>query len=273
MIPFKLGWMRDLPDFRDYTLNTPAVKAVTSNAVAPKVVPTTMDLRKWCTPIEDQGQLGSCTANAAAGLLEYFENKAFGKYTNASRLFIYKATRNLLRWQGDTGAYLRSTMQSLAYFGAPEELYWPYDITKFDVEPSAFCYAFAENYKALTYYRLDPPGTALAQVLANVKNNLINGLPSMFGFTVYSSISNSPEIPFPKTGDQVAGGHAIMAVGFNDDHPTNTDKGALLIRNSWGTSWGTAGYGWLPYKYILSGLATDFWSLVKADYVDSSLFK
>ena len=105
--------------------------------------------------MEDQGTLGSCTANAGVGLVEYFERKAFGRHIDASRLFLYKVTRNLLRLTGDTGAYLRSTMGAMRLFGVPPEEYWEYDISQFDKEPPAFCYAFASNYQAIKYVRLD----------------------------------------------------------------------------------------------------------------------
>jgi C1A family cysteine protease len=242
-----------------------------------KAAPTAVDLREWCSPIEDQKSIGSCTAHAGVGMLEYYQRRAFGKHIDGSRLFLYKVTRNLLGWTGDTGAYLRDTMKALVMCGVPPEQYWPYDIAKYDEEPSAFLYALGDNYEAVKYYRLDPAGTTRAQRLEAIKSNLAAGLPSMFGFTVYSSIPASGdgkgEIPFPTTGDTVQGGHAVLAVGYDDAKKIGTAKGALLIRNSWGTGWGMAGYGWLPYAYVLKGLANDFWSLVQAEFVDTDLFK
>ena len=103
----------------------------------------------------------------------------------------------------------------------------------------------------------------------------------MFGFTVYSSISQASKdgkIPYPATGEKVEGGHAVVAVGFDDNmkiknkNSSETTTGAILIRNSWGESWGDNGYGWLPYKYILKGQAVDFWNLIKADYLNTGNF-
>jgi C1A family cysteine protease len=275
-----MGWERDLPDFRDRTAATDEVRKILSRSqrlkkLGSKKLPAAVDLRKWCSPIEDQGDLGSCTANAGAALLEYYERRALGQYLDASRLFLYKATRNLLKWKGDQGAYLRTTMKAMALFGVPPESYWPYKIVDFDAEPPAFCYAFASSYKAMQYYRLDPPGLARKDILANVKRQLAAELPSMFGFTVYSSmpaIGEGGDIPFPDDGDSVEGGHAIAAVGYDDGRKIGKQKGALLIRNSWGTDWGEKGYGWLPYAYVERGLADDFWTLVRAEYVDTSLF-
>ena len=170
----------------------------------------------------------------------------------------------------------------MVLFGIPPEDYWPYDIAKFDDEPPAFCYAFAQNFQALSYYRLDPPNTPKDALLKRIKTNLAAGLPSMFGFTVYSSISQAGttgKIPYPTPGEQVLGGHAIDAVGYDDklgiknSNPGGAEtKGALLIRNSWDKSWGDSGYGWLPYDYVLKGLATDWWSLLKNEWVDTGLF-
>ena len=283
---FGLGWVRDLPDFRDYSPENEKIKPLLKklNVLStPASLPVKIDLRAWCAPIEDQGALGSCTANAGVGMIEFYEKKAYGVWLDASRLFLYKATRNLLGWTGDTGAYLRTTMGAMALFGVPPEKYWPYKIASFDAEPTAFLYAFAQSFQAINYYRLDPVGTTPANLLNQIKTNLAGNLPSMFGFTVYDSISQANgagkgKIPFPCSTDKVAGGHAIMAIGYDDTlaiKNTNggkTTTGALLIRNSWGTSWGDVGYGWLPYEYVLKGLAVDWWTLISEKYVETTKF-
>jgi C1A family cysteine protease len=297
---FGMGWLRDNPDMRDYTLDQddvkPKFKILEQRSVkddlkkvgvlkesAPKL-PAVVDLRQWCAPIEDQRSLGSCTANAGVGVVEYFERRSFGRYIDASRLFLYKVTRNLMGWTGDTGAYLRTTMAALALFGTPPERYWPYTDAQpnFDEEPSAFCYAFGQNYQAIRYYRLDPGGTSTATLLSRIKTWLAAGLPSMFGFSVYSSYTQASatgEFPYPTSGESVVGGHAVVAVGYDDGkHIMNANPGAsetvgaLLIRNSWGTSWGTSGYGWLPYDYVLKRLAVDWWSLIKSEWIDTNNF-
>jgi C1A family cysteine protease len=282
-----MGWLPDHPDFRDYSHQHDEIKSLLKGTKLAKAtmpsLATSVDLRAWCSPIENQGSLGSCTANAGVGLLEYFERRAFGNHIDGARLFLYKATRNYMQQTGDTGAYLRTTMGAMVLFGVPPEKFWKYSIPSFDVEPPAFCYSFASNYKAVKYYRLDPIGTTPVQLLSNVKNNLAAGFPSMFGFSVYNSFYQAQvtgKIPLPAlSGDPWKGGHAVVVVGYDDTikiqnsipgSPVTT--GALLIRNSWG-NWGPmGGYLWMPYDFIIKGLADDFWTLISSSYVNSGMF-
>jgi C1A family cysteine protease len=280
MSGLSFGWHRDLPDFRDYDIKTDKVSDIIDKSdslkglVTAKKRPEEVDLREWCSPVENQGKIGSCTSHAAIGMLEYYHKRAYDKHVDLSRLFTYKASRRLLGWNGDTGAYLRTTMQSLVHFGAPPEYYYPYDVSKYDEEPEAFHYALGHSYAATKYYRLDPPGTSPEDLLNGILYCLAAGLPCMFGFVVYDSINEDPGwIRYPKPGDKVTGGHAVMAVGYNDNIGKWNGGGALLIRNSWGKGWGHEGYGWLPYEYVLKSLAVDFWSIVEAGFVGTDLFK
>ena len=297
------GWLAPQPDLRDYTplskqvtnfnkkLGLPSLsslkqarsEATKSLLQSKSGTAGQIDLREWCSPIENQLELGACTAHAAAGIVEYFEKRAFGKHIDASRLFLYKTTRNLMQVSGDTGAWLRETMGALVLCGVPDEKYWPYKIKNFDNEPSGFVYALAENYSTVKFFCHDSQGsdTPAPEVLTSVKSYLSAGIPAMFGFWGFQSFEDSDQpgdIPYPCKGENALWGHAVMAVGYDDDRKiTNLKcktetKGALLIRNSWGKGWGDNGYGWLPYEYVLNGLALDFWSVLDMKWIDTGNF-
>ena len=264
-LQFGMGWLPDIPDYRDYTIEHKEIqKMFKKKSSKEKALPSSVNLQEYCSPVEDQGDIGSCTSQAVVGLVEYFERRAKGEFLDASRRFLYKVTRKLYQQEGDTGAYVRGTIRALQIFGVCPEEYWPYDVSKFDEEPPAFCYAFGLSYQAVKYYRIwDSSPTKL---IGQLKESLAKGLPFAFGFTVYSSIWNaaveeSGDIPLPQNGDKVEGGHAIMAVGYDDA------KRRFLIRNSWGTGWGKQGYGTLPYGYVEKEIADDFWVLVTNEYV------
>jgi C1A family cysteine protease len=300
-----MGWVPDIPSVQDFTPDHEQVLPLLNRTAVPKIARTNAgggvaratrgsgaaaapalarktSLQEWFSPVEDQGEVGSCTANAAVALIEYFQRKSFDRHEDLSRLFVYKVTRNLLGWKGDTGAYIRTAMKALACFGAPPESVWPYDGRPenknplLDAEPTAFCYAYATNFQSLKYFRLDPNGAAPAQVLKNVKSFLAAGLPCMFGFPVYTEFMRPKAgglVAYPKPTSKLSGGHAIAAAGYDDDLEIEGEKGALLIRNSWGTAWGAEGYAWMSYRYITSGLAQDFWTVISQKMVDTGVFE
>ncbi len=280
-----MGWIPDFPDFRDWTEKKREIRDLLKKTSVEKrkKLPSEVDLRKWCSPVKDQGELGSCTAQAAISLLEYYEKRAFNNYIQGSRNFLYKVTRKLLGWEGDSGAFIRTTIGAMVLFGVPPEEYWPYDEKNFDREPTPFCYAFAQNYQAIKYYRLDTPSLSRDALLRRIKSHLASGLALIFGFSVYSSYEQAEEdggkIPYPCEKEKAEGGHALMAVGYSDRIEIKNElcgektEGAILIKNSWGKEWGDGGYGWLPYEYVLRGLAVDWWTIIKNEWVDTSNFK
>lgn len=273
-----MGWQPDLPDIRDfdrrYRAGSRVLDEKKSVSVSDATLPSEINNRAWCSPIENQGALGSCTAQAVIGLVEYMMRRATLDHVNGSRLFVYKVTRNLLGWRGDTGAYLRTAMQAVSMFGVPPERYMPYNVSQFEEEPSAFLYSFADDYRTLNYTRLDRPDQTPEVLLDRVKRMLVGGYCSVFGFSVYSSLGNAADIPLPTAADSLQGGHAVMAVGYDDNHIVpGSSRGSLIIRNSWGTGWGDNGYGYLPYEYLLAGLARDFWTCLKVEWVNTKQFQ
>jgi len=205
--------------------------------------------------VYDQGQLGSCTANAIAAALEFDQMKEKQQVFMPSRLFIYYNERVMEGTVNeDSGAQIRDGIKSVAQQGDCPETLWPYDITKFAVKPPAQCYQQALKFKALQYQRL-------SQILNQLKGCLASGYPFVFGFTVYSSfesqqVAQTGHAPMPSPPEASVGGHAVMAVGYDDS------QNWFIVRNSWGVGWGMQGYFTLPYAYLLEqNLANDFWTI------------
>ncbi len=258
----KYTWKPDLPDFRDihYTSNHHVCKV--------EMLPRVVDLRPKCSPVENQDQLGSCTSFALAGALEFLEVQALNQhiaspqiiipnqYATFSHLFIYYNERVI---EGDVnedgGGQLRDGIKTLATLGAAPESLWPYDESKVFDKPAQMAYVEALRHKISTYIRLD--------TLSDMKHCLAAGFPFVFGFTVYDSfegpeVARTGIVPMPTNMDSCVGGHAVLAVGYDDNEQV------VIVRNSWGPEWGLKGYFKLPYAYITNpDLASDFWTIRK----------
>lgn len=243
------GWRPDLPDHRDLLY-----KAVMRAKVA---LPARVDLRPLCSAVEDQGELGSCTANALAGALELLENKGGIKpFADLSRLFVYYNERAIEgSVKSDSGAMLRDGIKALAKQGVCSETAWPYDIGKFARKPGAACYREGAGRTISSYHRLN--------TVAEMRACLADGYPFVFGFTVYdafdtASVAKSGVLNLPKAAESPLGGHAVMAVGYDDKVKRFT------VRNSWGPDWGKKGYFTMPYDYLADrNLSDDFWTVRK----------
>ena len=250
------GWIPDLPDFRDYTINI-IYKPVDEKETLTQL-PANVDLRSMCSKIEDQGNLGSCTSNAIVGNLEFLEIKDKIKvFEDLSRLFVYYNERVIEHSINyDNGASLRDGIKTIAVQGACTEKLWSYDISKFKNKPNAVCYKDALNHKATSYYRLNTS--------SQMRICLADGYPFVFGFSVFESfesakVANTGIVPMPNMNEQLLGGHAVCAVGYNDKEQR------FLVRNSWGINWGQKGYFTIPYAYLEDrSLSDDFWTIRKA---------
>jgi C1A family cysteine protease len=237
-------WKPDIPDVRDHLLT-----AITTG------LPPKVDLRPGCSAVEDQGDLGSCTAQAIVGALEYLERKA-GLIANLSRLFLYYQERVIEGTvKEDAGATIRSGVKACAKVGVCQERYWQYRINRFKEEPGKRPYQDAAKRKVKEYLRVN--------ALDDLRGSLAARYPVAFGMSVYESfesdrVAETGQVPMPRPSEKLLGGHAVLAVGYDDS------INSLIVRNSWGRKWGLGGYFLLPYAFVVSrGLTDDYWVIHK----------
>jgi C1A family cysteine protease len=246
----RYGWTPDIPDFRDKMYG--ALRPV------PAKLPKHVDLRPHCSPVEDQGQLGSCTANALVGALEFLLIKDKVRFSNLSRLFVYYNERVIEGTvNSDSGAMLRDGIKTLAKQGVCTETNWKYDIDSFAKKPPKGCYQQAEKHQILSYARIN--------TVDEMRATLAEGFPFVFGFAVYESfesqhVAKTGILNMPEAGEKQLGGHAVLAVGYDDESQR------FFVRNSWGTGWGMKGYFTIPYSYLADrNLADDFWTIRRGE--------
>lgn len=252
----RFGWRKDSLDHRDLIYQAHLENIDTSK------LPARVDLRPGIpSPPLDQGELGSCTGNAIAKHLEFNRKKQGLPVFVPSRLFIYYNERSI---EGtiseDAGAEIRDGLKSVGTKGAPPEEEWPYDISKFTERPSAKAYADGMLHRAMRYQKV--PLTSV-----QTKGCLAAGFPFVFGFNVYPSFEEEQTartglVSMPNHQDEPIGGHAVMAVGYDDDMIALGMRGYFIVINSWGPDWGDNGFFYLPYQYMLNPvLASDAWTI------------
>ena len=242
MINRKFGWIPQKPDQRDKKLK-----------MMVRELPSSVDLRVLCTPMLDQGNLGSCTANAIASAYNYEHIRQFAKEFAPSRLFIYYNERAMEGTiKQDAGAVIRDGFKTINKQGVCTETLWPYNISKFASKPVPKCYSEALKDKVIDYLAVDNDPLQM-------KGCLADGYPFVFGFTVYESfmsIGSDGIMKIPDKQERAEGGHAVMCVGYSDL------KQSFIIKNSWGESWGDKGYFYMPYSFMFNrDLTSDFWSI------------
>jgi len=219
-------------------------------AAAAAALPSKVDLRSKMPAVYDQGQLGSCTANALVALVQYDAPSFMG-----SRLFLYYNERLIEGTASyDSGAYLSDGIKCLKTYGICSEALWPYSINKYKIAPPKSCYTSALTTRVISATNI--PNTAAA-----MKASLVANEPFVIGFLVYESFESNAVaatgiVPMPKANEQLLGGHAVVVCGYDDS------KQWWIVRNSWGPRWGAGGYFYIPYAYFLNPrLASDLWNI------------
>ncbi|HWA22341.1 MAG TPA: C1 family peptidase [Caulobacterales bacterium] len=236
----RYGWRPDLPDARDHLF---ALRR-------PRTLPASVSLRDKLGPVQDQGELGSCTAHAAEGAYWFLHPGCA-----LSRLKLYYDERVIEGTVNeDAGAMIRTSVKALSKAGAAREALWPYDVAKFTRKPAAAAVKDGKRHTIAAYQRLAP---------SQYRACLAGGSPFIIGFSVYESFesdatASTGRVTMPKRGESMIGGHAICVVGYKKRW------GAMHYecRNSWGADWGNAGYFWMPAAYLENlSLADDAWTV------------
>jgi hypothetical protein len=249
------GYRRDRQDDRDKRYARP-------RSVQRGSLPKFVDLRQHMTAVENQGELGSCTANAIAGAYEYLAKRMTGQSYDISRLFIYYLARKFDGCEHeDSGSTLRLGMKVLAKYGACSEATWPYNIDVFRDQPHDEAFQEAAEHLIDEYDRIDVDLHAMKVCLAE-------GYPFVFGSDIFSSfeeLDHRGHANLPLPSEENLGGHAMLACGYSDKDQV------FLVRNSWGTGWGDRGYCYMPYEYLTNtDLTGDCWTLRRANNLDFS---
>ncbi|MCP3915251.1 MAG: C1 family peptidase [bacterium] len=207
-------------------------------------LPERIDLRGFCAPVEDQGMIGSCAANAVVGAMEYHQRKNGEPEVDLSRLFLYYNARKLSDNEAnDSGTYIHHAMAAVLAYGVCPEAMWPYQRAMWATKPVQACYDAALAFEAVSYART-PLGSAC-------KAALVGGLPIVFGASinremiqVEATLTGRVTAPTNGSWPEPGGGHAMLIVGYDDA------DGTWLIRNSWGADWGDGGYARIPYSVM-----------------------
>jgi hypothetical protein len=257
-----------MSDARDESIDTARIQELISdvwfrNSSRVKSV----DLREFFPDVDHQGGLNSSCSFAVLGLVEYFESRSQSQPVESSRLFLYQMSLRLLGTSDDLGCDLRTALKALCRFGSPPQRFWPYLPERLKLSPTdPFLFGFSREFAHLTYFRLYSDSSRMAGRLSIAKSSLTAGYPFIVGFRVPATLSADGLICDARRAARFRGGQAAIAVGFDDAIRIGSQKGALLIRNSWGSQWGDRGHGWLPYEVVVSDSELELWTVMSATW-------
>jgi hypothetical protein len=264
------GWLRDQPDFRDFTPDTPGVQQALSKLKRRRTgrgakAPGSIDLTEYLVPSAPAAPQQT-TVDAALSLIQYFQRRATGRVLEGSPHFVdYNARR--LAGAPAGGVSLRTALRAMARFGCPPRQYERDDAPGRAYEPTPFDYGFGREFAELEYVRLDAVGRSGANVLRTIKAFVAAGFACACGASLGSAPTLDGDFPFPTKADAITGGTALVVVGYDDDCRIRSSHGALVVRTSFGSDFGRGGFGRLPYRFVEEGLACDFWTLLKPDWL------
>jgi hypothetical protein len=225
--------------------------------------PSAIDLRPYMTPVENQGNSNSCTANAMAGAYEYLANRLNGQSEDVSRLFIYYNARQIDgTTDQDEGTYLKNCVQVLRKYGACSEKTWSFNIDQILEQPPKSAYREAAQFRVEAASRVDVD-------LHTMRSCLADGYPFAFGLQLFASFQKAGSnglVPMPDPDrEKHDGGHAMLCVGYSDPDQV------FIVRNSWGEGWGDRGYCYIPYDYMTKTQYNgDCWTIRQVSDLDLS---
>jgi len=241
----RLGWKRDRADTRDH-------RYLAAFTRLPSFLPE-VDLRRFVPEIEDQGDLGSCVAHAITMALRWHIRRSGAVDRELSRLMLYYYGRVIENCVNeDSGLEIRDGIKAVTKYGVCDEKLWPYDVSKFKVEPPKDCQRLGKMWDNLTYERVRTQN-------AYIKSALSEGFPVVFGVMLYESfdsdsVARTGKIPMPDPEREAElGGHCMLLLGYKN--------GRYIVQNSWSNKWGDRGYCYIPETYVSSSRlgAGDYW--------------
>lgn len=261
------GWHPDVPSPLDYTSRSPDVANLLNQLPTHSHQDaTSVDLREYFPAAPANTQHLASTPAACLALVEYFQGRTMGEGDSYSTMFLEKVTRNMSGASRSASLGIRTTLKAMRKFGVVPQEYWPCTANYRHTEPTAFVYAVSKTLEGFVYFRVDGFRNDGHHQLQSIRAFLQAGFPLVFGTPLPDREGDQGYIPYVNSLFTSEQGQTFVAVGYDNNRYR---RGALLVRTNWGQMWGESCYGWLPYDYILGGLAINFWTVLAPSWVAS----